>query len=91
MVPPRRTLPSLTKTPQKKVTSFSLHFLPLSPFFADQDDVETVVHNDVANMEDVIKEDDLSASLEEVSYPLELAIEEIRSMSVTSPQIITID
>ena len=57
----------------------------------DQDDVETVVHNDVANMEDVIKEDDLSASLEEVSYPLELAIEEIRSMSVTSPQIITID
>ena len=42
-------------------------------------------------MEDVIKEDNLSASLEEVSYPLELAIEEIRSMSVTSPQIITID
>ena len=36
-------------------------------------------------------EESLAASLEEISIPLELAIEEIRSMSVNSPQIITID
>ena len=50
-----------------------------------------MVNDDVANQEDVANEGDLSASLEEVSVPLELAIEEIRSMSVSVPQIITID
>ena len=59
----------------------------------DLSDAETVVmaNNDVANVEDVANEDDFSASLEEVSFPLELAIEEIKSMSVSVPQIITID
>ena len=60
--------------------------LPLDP-----SDTETVVNNDVANVEDVANEDDYSASLEEVSVPLELAIEEIKSMSFSVPQIITID
>ena len=50
-----------------------------------------MANNDVANVEDVANEDDFSASLEEVSFPLELAIEEIKSMSVSVPQIITID
>ena len=36
-------------------------------------------------------EDGVEESLAEISVPLELAIEEIRSMSVDSPQIITID
>ena len=50
-----------------------------------------IVNNDVANVEDVANEDDLSASLEEAAFPLDLAIEEIKSMSVSIPQIITID
>ena len=50
-----------------------------------------MANNDVANVEDVANEDDFSASLEEVSFPLELAIEEIKSMSVSVPLIITID
>ena len=45
----------------------------------------------MANVEDVANEDDLSASLEEAAFPLDLAIEEIKSMSVSIPQIITID
>ena len=40
-------------------------------------------------MEDVANEDDLSASLEEAASTLDLAIDEIRSMSVS--QVITID
>ena len=36
-------------------------------------------------------EDGAEESLAEISVPLELAIQEIRSMSVNSPQIITID
>ena len=39
----------------------------------------------------MIDEDGAEESLAELSVPLELAIEEIRSMSVNSPQIITID
>ena len=50
-----------------------------------------IVNNDVANVEDVANEDDLSASLEEAAFPLDLAIEEIKSMSVSIPQIITIE
>ena len=62
-------------------------------FSLDFSDAETVVivNNDVANVEDVANEDDLSASLEEAAFPLDLAIEEIKSMSVSVPQIITID
>ena len=62
-------------------------------FLLDLSDAETVVivNNDVANVEDVANEDDLSASLEEAAFPLDLAIEEIKSMSVSVPQIITID
>ena len=50
-----------------------------------------MANNAVANVEDVANENNFSASLEEVSFPLELAIEEIKSMSVSIPQIITID
>ena len=39
----------------------------------------------------MIDEDGAEESLAELSVPLELAIEEIRSMSVNSQQIITID
>ena len=50
-----------------------------------------VVNNDSANAEDVANEEDLSASLEEATIPLDLAIEGIKSVVVSVPQIITID
>ena len=79
-------------TPWMKVIYFASCF-NLYLFLLDLSDAETVVivNNDVANVEDVANEDDLSASLEEAAFPLDLAIEEIKSMSVSVPQIITID
>ena len=69
---------------------FTFQSLSLLSDFSDAETV-VIVNNDVANVEDVANEDDLSASLEEAAFPLDLAIEEIKSMSVSIPQIITID
>ena len=67
---------------------FHFQFFPSE--FSDAETV-VIVNNDTANAEDVANEEDLSASLEEASIPLDLAIEGIKSVVVSVPQIITID
>ena len=81
------------RIPQKKVIFIFQHFPSFKLSLLDLTDADTVILavDDVANEEDMNDEDGAEESLAEISVPLELAIQEIRSMSVNSPQIITID